>query len=660
MWQRFPLPKSRLLRGTAMVTAAALVAGAVAWGGIALASDTKPPAPPTDLKATPASTEDGVVELTWKAPRDRDVSYYQIFRVPEGLDAQANEITYLGRTDRKETKFADQIPTEGTFRYAVIAVDKAGNASQASDWVEVQADFPENGLGTVTPDMTAPEKPAGLEVSEPYTQEETIDLLWDPSEAPDLWRYIVYRTDGTGQRTVLGYVSAEVTALTDTVPGEGTYTYTVIAQDRTGNPSPVSDGVTVVVDRTAPAVAITTPVDGQTYGQADALTIQATITETGAGYEADAVAYYLDEEALAAPVIDLSSVDEGLHTLKVVVTDRAGNTGTGRVRFFVDSEVNHDLAPRNLKVAPYHRDHKVTLTWEEPQEGDVDRYVVHRIGPDGQDQEVASLAPAETRYTDTVPADGEYTYYVIARHTSGAYEASFLVTTVVDTTAPEIAIMEPADGERYSQDDVLAIAVIVEDKTAGYDPEQVAYYLDGQRYGGDTIDLANLSLGSHTFTVKVQDRAGNRASWSVTFQVVAPSNDGKGDKGHGKYGDLIKLLAQYQDQIHHGHYKALLAKLKAGNLRGFVTHVVKFRGKFISPEAADALLEAVDSLFGDGQYGYGWDKGDKDDDDDDDRGCSYKGKDQDKDDFPGQHMKHHKSGHHKNWQHDKQWNNGKR
>lgn len=626
----FTQPHSRLLKGVGVVAAAAMAAGIAAWSvPSAAAADTTPPAPPTELTVTPDTTQDGKVILSWKAPRDKDVAYYQIFRIPESReDLIADEVSYLGRTEGTETRFEDVLPSEGSFRYAVMAVDLAQNASRARGWVEVKVDFDENGIGTVTPDTTGPAKPAGLEADDPFTQDRTVDLFWDPLEDEDLWRYLVYRTDTAGSRIMLGYVNPDVTSLTDKVPGESTYTYVVLAQDLTGNLSEASESISVVVDDTDPVVKIASPKRGHTYKGDDELIIKVTITDAGSGYADDAVEYILDGKPLTTSIINLKELDDGVHTLKVTVTDKAGNTGSDRVRFYVNDVVDDALAPQGLTVAEYSRTREVALDWSEPKAGEVDRYVVYRIEPDGSELKLAVLDSDEIEYNDRVSADGEYSYYVVVEHKDGRKAVSELATTVVDTAAPTIVIKSPAEGKVYGQDDDLDIKVAITDETAGYSRDAVSFLLDGKAFRDDEIDLEDLSVGKHTFKVEVTDRAGNQAAQSVTFEVAVATDDDddedEDDQG-GQYSGLIQVLAKNQAKIHHGHYNALLAKLQAGNIKGFVAHVVKFRGKFIAPEAADELLAAVADLYGDQISPTSWpkcdsqrddDRNDRDDDDD--------------------------------------------
>ena len=93
----------------------------------------------------------------------------------------------------------------------------------------------------------------------------------------------------------------------------------------------------------------------------------------------------------------------------------------------------------------------------------------------------------------------------------------FPVVTPPDTTDPAITIVTPVDGSQYSLDEVV---------TADYSCD------DGGGTGIDTClgtvpagdPIGTSTLGSHTFTVDAVDLAGNTASQSVTYEVVAAAD----------------------------------------------------------------------------------------------------------------------------------------
>ena len=93
----------------------------------------------------------------------------------------------------------------------------------------------------------------------------------------------------------------------------------------------------------------------------------------------------------------------------------------------------------------------------------------------------------------------------------------FPVVTPPDNTDPAITIVTPVDGSQYSLDEVVTADFSCDDGGgSGIDT------CLGTVPGGDPIDTS--TLGSHTFTVDAVDLAGNTASQSVTYEVVAAAD----------------------------------------------------------------------------------------------------------------------------------------
>jgi hypothetical protein len=94
--------------------------------------DTFPPAAPKDLKAV---STDGVISLIWEANSESDLAGYIVLRA----QAPADQLVPVLSAPVLETSFNDAVQPGVRFIYAVIAVDKAGNASAPSNRVEEAA-----------------------------------------------------------------------------------------------------------------------------------------------------------------------------------------------------------------------------------------------------------------------------------------------------------------------------------------------------------------------------------------------------------------------------------------------------------------------------------------------------------------------------------------
>lgn len=601
---------------TALAIAAALGAPAV------LAADGSGPAAPRNLVLTPARvTADGNVELDWDASTSTDVVAYEVHRVygDSTTSPKADETTYL--VTSADLWASDLLVAEGRYRYAVIAVDEDGRRSEPTAWRAVLYDDPANGA-EIAADTAGPAAPADLVAEPAYTKDGAVALSWTAPEADDLGRYLVYRAAGDAEPVFVGYVEAGITYFDDELTEDGTYSYTVVAQDVAGNLSRRSAAVKVTMDTVAPRVTVRAPKADEVYRPEGSLAVRIRVEEEGSGYDADAVAYFLDGSLLDTPVIPLADLAEGTHRLEVDVPDRAGNVGTATVSFVVEESEVLD-APVILTKSAATRSRTVSFKWEAPEADGVTGYSVYRAEGDGEFALIGTTAATDFDYSDTVSGEGIWSYYVTARYGSSASEPSATVVFTVDQTKPTIRITSPEDGEEYVAEGEVAVAYKVRDTLAGVARDGVMVKLDGAALTQDKINLARLAEGEHVLSVTAVDRAGNQENASVSFTVVAAPDDEEDDddddapaRDEAFRQKVLSVLAKWQSKIHHGQFNALKAKAMNGNWFSFVKHVQKFNGKFIHPNAAEELLE----LFDGGGYNDRWDDDwyDADDDDDDD------------------------------------------
>ncbi|HYT73680.1 MAG TPA: fibronectin type III domain-containing protein, partial [Vicinamibacterales bacterium] len=95
--------------------------------------DTFPPAPPKGLTAVGGP---GAINLIWDANAEPDLGGYLVLRG----DAPGDTLQPLTPQPIRETRYTDSSVKPGVgYVYAVIAVDKAGNKSAASNRVQEAA-----------------------------------------------------------------------------------------------------------------------------------------------------------------------------------------------------------------------------------------------------------------------------------------------------------------------------------------------------------------------------------------------------------------------------------------------------------------------------------------------------------------------------------------
>ncbi len=201
-----------------------------------------PYAPNAPVINAPAATNIAPV-VTWTAPTDTGGSAvvgYEIYR-DGNLIGSPSPPTAVTFTDTN-------VPGPGSYTYAVIAVDGAGNRSLSSN------------AKTVIFDATTPSNPGAPSAAASPTKDKpvlTFTAATDNVNGAGIARYNVYRSG-----TLVGN-TASTTFTDSTLTTSGTYVYTVKAVDGAGNESGATGSVSVVYDNVAPtaptSVNATTP-----------------------------------------------------------------------------------------------------------------------------------------------------------------------------------------------------------------------------------------------------------------------------------------------------------------------------------------------------------------------------------------------------------------
>jgi len=171
-------------------------------------------------------------------------------------------------------------------------------------------------------------------------------------------------------------------------------------------------------------------------------------------------------------------------------------------------------------------------------------------------------------------------YYSVDK--AGNPEAPKTFSLNLDSTEPAIAVSVPGDGDMYEDSGDLTPLFTVTDSLSGADNSKTTVTLDTYSFQiGTSIPFYMLPLGQHTFVVKYSDMAGNQGSKAVYFQT-AVSVDALKTMVWRFTGDNWIANA--------GIANSLQAKLKSGNLNGFINEILAQDGKHISSEAANYLL----------------------------------------------------------------------
>jgi hypothetical protein len=195
--------------------------------------DTMPPAAPTGLAATihPHGSL-GDVALTWNANSEPDLAGYRVARDDQGLSPEILPVPGHRDADR----------TEGAFRYAVVAIDRAGNVSTPAT-LTVRVDL--------TPPIADILRPLASSVVSG-----SVDVRGSAFSLSDFKEYRLLIGQGTSPtefsviaRSGVAVRASALGSWTATV--DGPYVLTLEAEDTTGNVARAT--VPLVVDTQAPA-----------------------------------------------------------------------------------------------------------------------------------------------------------------------------------------------------------------------------------------------------------------------------------------------------------------------------------------------------------------------------------------------------------------------
>jgi fibronectin type 3 domain-containing protein len=194
------------------------------WSNLVTLSVVEPLAPPGDLQVK--AVADGV-RITWNGAS----LHYRIYR-RAGQDASASPIHEIDLPE-----FTDPSAQYGTTYYYSVEAYRTGGDIHATSQRSAEVE--------ITPeDKFPPPMPTGLAA---VVSTGSIELVWEPSAAPDLAGYRIYRASDAGPfeklaeaREAPSYSDAKIE------PGKS-YRYAVTALDKAGNESAMSGPVMATV-----------------------------------------------------------------------------------------------------------------------------------------------------------------------------------------------------------------------------------------------------------------------------------------------------------------------------------------------------------------------------------------------------------------------------
>jgi hypothetical protein len=376
---------------------------------------------------------------------------------------------------------------EGQRTIVAIATDAAGRTATASRSVTVDTGAPSLTITSPTDGFVT--NAAQVHVTGTVSDSTTVDVV----------------VNGVTASVANGEFAADVPS-----GAEGTLVLSAVATDAAGHA--VTRTVNVVVDRTAPTLAITAPAPDSTV---------VGLPVVVQGTAADATALQVTVDGVAAALtgsswqVSFASRPEGPHTFAVVATDAAGNTTSRSVTVTIERP-----APTPTITAP--ADHTTvrgpTVTISGTLSDDASGLTA---SCDAGAVHAAGVVTGSTFTCDLTLGDGPHTIVVTLQKSAGN-QATAQVQVTVDGTAPTLAVTSPADGS-WTAAPAVTVSGTVSDATTGA-PVTVTVNGVQATVSGEAFTLADVAVpgaGSPvTFEVVATDGVGNAASQTVSLYVA--------------------------------------------------------------------------------------------------------------------------------------------
>ncbi|AOP78037.1 Ig-like domain-containing protein [Enterobacter hormaechei] len=420
---------------------------------------------------------------------------------------------------------------DGDASVQVSVTNVNGNSASAGREYSVDATAPSVTINTIATDdiLNASEAQSDLAISGTSTAEagQTVTVSLNGKD---------YTTTVSANGSwTLNVPAADLAGLTD-----GSVTVTAAVSDKAGNPASVDH--TLTVDVTVPAVTIHTVagddvinvaehnqaqiISGSATGAAAGDTVTVTIGDQTYTTVLDAAGNW----SVGVPASVISGLSDGSVTVTALVTDAAGNTGSGTHNVTVDTGLpsvsfNAISDDNVLNAVEKGQDLSVSGTSANLAEGTV-----------------VTVTLNGKNYTATTAADGTWSLTVPAADLAGLGQASYTLNAtatngvgnsvsssanlLVDTALPTVTINTVAG------DNVINAAEVAAGQT-----------LSGTVANAEAGNTVTVTIGGHSYTATVQ----NNLSWSVnvpsdvltalgngSLSVTATVTNGHGNTGTGE------------------------------------------------------------------------------------------------------------------------------
>ena len=388
-------------------------------------------------------------------------------------------------TGADQAKLAD-----GNYQFRAIVTDAAGNsATTAAVGIKIDATAPG------APSITAFSDNSGSK-GDTITNDNTptLTITAEADSTVQVFRGGVLA--GTATQTAPG---SGIYSFTSEALADGSHDFSAKATDVAGNTSAASSVQNVTVDTTPPAPSVALAKDSGT-SNTDKLTNDASLNF---GTLEDGASRVIKVDGTEVSSYNAAALKDGEHTVSVIDTDVAGNSGSASITFTLDSTLT---APTAVLAKDSGKDGTDGLTNDAS-------LTVNKADSDATRIITVDGAKVDG-YDPHALADGKHTVIVTDTDAAGNTATASVVFTL-DTTAPTPSVALSKDSgasgtDKLSNDASLNFGSL----EAG---ASRVITVDGTKV--DVYDAATLKDGQHTVNVADTDVAGNTGSASITFTL---------------------------------------------------------------------------------------------------------------------------------------------
>ena len=354
------------------------------------------------------------------------------------------EVALLSRTEAGTFDLFDLSSlNEAEYQLKAEAIDLAGNTTIANITYTIDKTAPQIELTTPVNDAYVGGTEAIVAVSGNITELhfEHYELSIAAVSENPVWQDIHTETE---------LIESEFDYQWLTAINDGQYLLRVRAYDQAGWVTETS--IEIILDRTVPLAQITQPLNNATVGMGtDILGVATDINfdfYTLSYKESIADAWELfniSQQPVSSQLLGQLTTElvNGNYDIKLIVQDKVGLTSEYQVN--VNLDIEPPPVPLNLTLEKL-SNQQVSLNWSVVSASDLAGYLVYRNG-----EQITPQVIADNHYLDASLSDGEYVFTVTSVDSFGNIsEHSNHVTTVIDTTPPDVVLISPANEQRVN------------------------------------------------------------------------------------------------------------------------------------------------------------------------------------------------------------------